>query len=43
MSPETGTYGTHHHKHSDNMSIIDKSTLKMVGQVVMEVLWREGK
>lgn len=43
MSPETGTYGTHHHKHSDNISIIDKSTLKMVGQVVMEVLWREGK
>jgi len=41
MNPETGTYGTHHHKHADNISIIDKNTLKMVGQTVMEVLWRE--
>jgi glutaminyl-peptide cyclotransferase len=43
MDPQTGTYGTHHHRHSDNMSIIDKTTMKMVGQVVMEVLWQEGK
>jgi Zn-dependent M28 family amino/carboxypeptidase len=41
MDPQTGTYGTHHHRHSDNISIIDKNTMKMVGQVVMEVLWRE--
>ena len=43
MNPETGTYGNHHHKHSDNINIIDKKTLQMVGQVVMEVLWQEGK
>jgi Zn-dependent M28 family amino/carboxypeptidase len=41
MDPQTGTYGTHHHRHSDNIDIIDKNTMKMVGQVVMEVLWRE--
>lgn len=41
MNPTTGTYGEHHHKHSDKIAIIDKQTLKMVGQVVLEVLWRE--
>jgi hypothetical protein len=43
MDPQTGTYGTHHHRHSDKLDIIDKNTMKMVGQVVMEVLWREDK
>jgi hypothetical protein len=40
MNPSTGTYGTHHHKHSDNLTIIDKGTLKMVGQVVLETIWQ---
>ena len=34
-------FNKHHHKHSDNMSIIDKTTLHAVGQTVMEVLYNE--
>lgn len=41
MSPVTGTYGEHHHTHKDNIDIIDKSTLKVVGQTVLEVLYQE--
>jgi len=41
MSPLTGTYGEHHHTHKDNMDIIDKNTLKVVGQTVLEVLYQE--
>lgn len=41
MSPVSGTYGDHHHTHKDNMDIIDKNTLKVVGQTVLEVLWQE--
>jgi hypothetical protein len=41
MSPVTGSYGEHHHTHKDTMDIIDKNTLKMVGQTVLEVLWQE--
>lgn len=41
MSPITGTYGEHHHTHKDNIDIIDKNTLKIVGQTLMEVLWQE--
>jgi len=40
MNPNTGTYGDHHHKHSDNIEIIDKGILKMVGQVVLETIWQ---
>ncbi len=29
------------HTHDDNMDIIDKATLKAVGQTVMEVVWQE--
>ncbi|HKZ37121.1 MAG TPA: M28 family peptidase [Chryseolinea sp.] len=36
-------FGSHHHRHSDNMNIIDKNTLKAVGQTVLEVLWEEQK
>jgi len=33
-------FNAHHHKHSDNMEIIDHNTLKAVGQTVLEVLYR---
>jgi glutaminyl-peptide cyclotransferase len=35
-------YQPWHHKHSDNMDIIDPSTLKIVGQVVLEVVFAEA-
>jgi hypothetical protein len=38
MNPQTSTYPDHHHKHSDNMSVIESSTLKVVGQTVLAVL-----
>ena len=41
MSPVTGTYGDHHHTHKDKIDIIDKNTLKVVGQTVLEVLYQE--
>ncbi len=34
-------FGPYHHRHSDNMSIIDKNTLKAVGQTVLEVIYSE--
>jgi glutaminyl-peptide cyclotransferase len=37
----TGAFGDYHHKHKDNMSIIDKNTLKAVGQTLLEVIYRE--
>jgi glutaminyl-peptide cyclotransferase len=39
MNPSTGTYPLFHHSKKDNMSIIDKNTLKMVGQVVLETIY----
>jgi glutaminyl-peptide cyclotransferase len=33
-------FGKHHHTHDDNMSIIDKTTLKSVGQLIMALVWR---
>ena len=30
-----------HHRHCDNMDIIDSATLKMVGQVLLEVVFAE--
>ena len=35
------TFGAFHHTHGDNMSIIDKNTLKAVGQTVVQVLYQE--
>jgi glutaminyl-peptide cyclotransferase len=35
------TFGAYHHTHGDNMSIIDKNTLKAVGQTVVQVLYQE--
>ena len=31
-------YPYYHHAHSDNMNVIDKNTLKMVGQLLLEVI-----
>ena len=35
------TFGSYHHTHQDNMSIIDKNTLKAVGQTVLTALYQE--
>ncbi|KAA5547551.1 M28 family peptidase [Adhaeribacter rhizoryzae] len=39
-SPD-GTFGKYHHRHTDNMAIIDKNTLKAVGQTVLQVLYNQ--
>ena len=36
-----GGFGDYHHTHKDNMSIIDKTTLKAVGQTLLEVIYSE--
>lgn len=41
MNPATGTYGKHHHTHRDNLDIIDPNTMRMVGQVVLETIWKQ--
>jgi hypothetical protein len=33
-------FNAHHHKHSDDMDIIDKKTLKAVGQTVLEFIYQ---
>jgi len=38
-----GDYPYFHHKHSDKMDIIDTNTLKMVGRVIMTVIYSEGQ
>jgi Zn-dependent M28 family amino/carboxypeptidase len=43
MNAQTGRFGAHHHTHNDNMNIIDKNTLKAVGQTVLEVVWEEQR
>lgn len=40
-SPD-GYFGPYHHRHSDNMDIIDKNTLKAVGQTVLRVAYSEN-
>ncbi|MBA3899378.1 MAG: M28 family peptidase [Bacteroidetes bacterium] len=41
--PETASkFGHYWHTHLDNMDIIDKNTLKAVGQVVLETIYREN-
>ncbi len=37
----TGGFGDYHHTHQDNMSLIDKNTLKAVGQTLLEVIYNE--
>ena len=41
--PNERGFGAYHHTHADNMDIIDKSTLKAVGQVVATVIYRAAK
>lgn len=41
--PESNQFAPHHHTHYDNMQIIQRSTLKAVGQTVLEVLWKENQ
>ena len=36
------TFGDHWHTQNDNMNIIDKRTLKVVGQVVLAVVYKEA-
>jgi hypothetical protein len=37
----TGGFAGYHHTHKDNMSMIDKKTLKAVGQTLLEVIYNE--
>jgi hypothetical protein len=39
-SPDYG-FGKYHHTHSDNMDIIDKRTLKVVGETVLFTIYQE--
>jgi hypothetical protein len=36
-------FGHYHHTHKDNMDVIDKSTLKAVGQTVLQAVYEEGQ
>jgi Zn-dependent M28 family amino/carboxypeptidase len=37
----TNSFPEHHHTHRDNMSVIDRGTLKAVGQTLLEVIYSE--
>jgi glutaminyl-peptide cyclotransferase len=37
-----GKFGHYHHTHSDNIEIIDKKTLKAVGQIVLAIIYKES-
>lgn len=39
-SPD-GTFGKYHHRHSDNMEIINRNTLKAVGQTLLQVIYNQ--
>lgn len=41
FDPRTSDFGTFHHTHQDNMSIINKNTLKAVGETVLTVIYNE--
>ena len=42
MNPaDNDWFGSYHHRHTDNMDIISKNTLKAVGQTVVHVLYNE--
>ncbi len=34
-------FGTFHHTHDDNMDVIDANTLKVVGEVLTQVIYQE--
>ena len=40
-SSNGGYFGDYHHTHKDNMDVIDKNTLKAVGQTLLEVIYNE--
>lgn len=40
-NPAEGDYGPFHHRHTDNMNIIDKATLDAVGKVLIDVIYNE--
>jgi Zn-dependent M28 family amino/carboxypeptidase len=39
--PAVGYFGDYHHTHRDNMELIDKRTLKAVGQTLLQVIYNE--
>lgn len=39
MGFEGYTFGNFHHTHNDNINVIDRATLKAVGETVMNVVW----
>lgn len=41
LKPTANTFFDAHHTHDDNLSVIDKTTLKAVGQTVLQVLYQE--
>jgi hypothetical protein len=40
-NPKTSDFPPFHHRHSDNMSVIDRGTLKGVGQTLLQVIFNE--
>ena len=38
--PQAGDFGTFHHTHDDNMSIIDANTLGVVGHLCLEIIYQ---
>lgn len=41
-SGERAGFGTYHHTHDDNMDIISKKSLRIVGQVMLAVIYKEA-
>jgi glutaminyl-peptide cyclotransferase len=41
LKPSEKTFFDAHHTHDDNMNVIDKVTLKAVGQTILQVLYQE--
>lgn len=39
--PATRAFGPYWHTHDDNMDVIDRTTMNIVGRTVMEVVWKE--
>jgi len=42
LQPGSSAFGNHWHTHADNMDVIDRNTLKAVGQTLLAVLYGEG-
>ena len=41
FNPSNGGFGFYHHTHDDNMNVINKNTLKAVGQTLLQVIYSE--